>query len=200
MRKLFFAALVVLISTVCLYGQNSGHKFEAGVGYAPFFLVSVDDGQSVPYKCNAYLEWRYNFAANRVGKVFDVGAKLDYKTFPTDSYDMRAVAYYGTQHGVSLLAFADLNFNPGGKINPFIGLGLGPGVLINNWKTTKVVYPEAITPDYPYMPTGAYSEFIFVACPRIGLELFSHLRLSASVDVSLADTRWPVCLNVGWVF
>ena len=200
MRKLFFAALIVLVSTVSLYGQGGGHKFEAGVGYAPLFLQIAEDAQSVPYKCNAYLEWRYNFAPNSVGKVLDAGAKLDYKTFPTSVYDMGSVSYYGTQHGVTLLALADLNLNPGGIINPYFGLGLGPGLLMNHWKQSKIDYPIK-NPDYPLMDTPSVeSEFIVVASPRIGLELFNHLRVSASVDLSLSDTRWPVCFNVGWVF
>ena len=131
MRRIIIASLIALFSTINLSGQNAGHKFEVGVGYAPLFLVSVDDGQTVPYKCSTYLEWRYDF-----GKHIDVGARLDYKTFPTSCYDMSAVVYKGTQHDVSFLAFADFNFKPGQRINPFIGFGIGPGVLINHWKSS----------------------------------------------------------------
>ena len=200
MRKVIIIPIILLLSSLCLYGQSGGNKLELGAGYAPFFLTSVDDGQTVPYKCNAYIEWRYVFGANKAGRAFDVGAKLDYKTFPTSTYDMTAVNYSGTQHDIALLVLADLNFNPGGKVNPFIGIGLGPGVLINNWKSSEVLHPEVLSPDYYIMPTGLYPEYVFIASPRVGIELFRHLRLSASVDCSLSDTRWPVCFSIGWSF
>lgn len=199
MRKLIILSLIALIPAVSAFGQNAGHKFEAGLGFAPFLLASVDDGQTVPYKYDAYLEWRYEFDTNNAGRSFDVGAKLDYKAFPTKAYNMGTTIYSGTQHDIALLAIADFNFNPGGKVNPFIGLGLGPGVLINNWKGSKSLYSESESHD-PAFKLGAYSNFVFIACPRIGVELFQHLRLSASVDGSLSDTRWPLCFSVGWTF
>lgn len=194
MRKLFLAALVVLVSTVSLYGQNRGHKFEVGAGFAPFFLSSVDDGIQFPFKIDAYAEWRYDF-----GKHVDLGAKLDYKICPARVYDfMSGVSYDGTQHYGALLALADYNFLPGNKVNPFIGIGLGPAMIIDNEKRSQIAYER----EGQYVaPLGTYPpDFMFVATPRIGIELFNHLRLSTSVDMSLEDTSWPVCLNVGWVF
>ena len=199
MRKFIILSLIALLPAVSVFGQNAGHKFEVGAGFAPFLLASVDDGQTVPYKYDAYLEWRYEFDTNSAGRSFDVGAKLDYKAFPTKAYNMGTTIYSGTQHDIALLAIADFNFNPGGKVNPFIGLGLGPGVLINDWKNSKGLNPESESHD-PAFKLGAYSNLVFIACPRIGVELFQHLRLAASVDGSLSDTRWPLCFSVGWTF
>ena len=190
MRRILLSALAVLVSTICLSGQNNGHKYEVGIGYAPFFLAHVDDGVSIPYKYNAYAEWRYDF-----GNHIDVGAKLDYKTFPSEGYDfLDMISYKGTQHDVAALAFADYNHMPGQKINLFFGLGLGPGMIIDHWKTSQGYRErEGNTP-------LADSQFMIVAMPRVGLEFFQQLRFAASVDMSLSDTRWPVCFSVGWTF
>ena len=190
MRRILLSALAVLVSAICLSGQNNAHKFEVGIGYAPYFLAHVDDGISIPYKYNAYAEWRYDF-----GKHIDEGAKLDYKTFPNDSYDFVShISYKGTQHDVTVLAYADYNHMPGKEINLFFGLGLGPGVIMNHWKTSQGYGSrEAKTP-------FVNSQFMIVASPRIGLEFFQHLRFAASVDMSMSDTRWPVCFSVGWTF
>ena len=190
MRRILLSALALIVSAFCLSGQNGSHKYEIGIGYAPYFLAHVDDGVSIPYKYNVYAEWRYDF-----GNHIDVGAKLDYKTFPSSAYDFTfLVLYEGKQHDVAVLAYADYNHMPGKAVNLFFGLGLGPGVIMNHWKTSQGYgNREGKTP-------VVNSEFMVVVCPRIGLEFFQHLRLATSVDLSMSDTRWPVCFSVGWTF
>ena len=201
MRKLILLFLFAFVSAG-LYGQTAGHKFEAGVGYSPFTLFTVDCGYNAPYRCNAYFEWRYEFDKNTVDKSFDLGAKLDYKTFPiSTAYDYYA-SYYGTRHDIALLAVGDFNLNLGGIVNPFMGLGFGPGILIEHWTSSKTEdIPEEYKPYYSYKPIPSVNScFTVIASPRIGIELFRHLRISASVDISLYDFRLPVCFNVGWTF
>ena len=194
--KRIFSVVLMLSAAISLFGQNAGHKFEIGVGYAPFFLEVVEDGKRMPYEGDAYFEWRYDF-----GNHLDIGAKLDYKYCPVSVYDMGAVEYFGDQHYGALLALVDFNFLPGRKINPFIGIGAGGGLTLDVWKSQKVVDQE-IYDAAKTMSLGAKDpSFLFVASPRIGVELFNHLRLAASVDMSSAtDTRWPICFNIGWTF
>ena len=174
--KRIITLILALSAAVSLFGQNAGHKFEIGVGYAPFFLAIVEDGVRMPYEGDAYIEWRYDF-----GNHFDVGAKLDYKYYPVDLFYGNAVRYYGDQHYGALLALADFKFLPGKKVNPFIGVGAGAGFILDVWKSQKVERPEYHDAAKD-MPLGAKDPTIlFVAAPRIGVELFSHLRLSASV-------------------
>ena len=187
-------AILALLPAARLSAQN---KFELGGGYAPFFLVTADDAVHIPYKVDAYFEWRYDF-----GNHWDVGAKLDYKTFPIqDFYSWEAGAIInGYQHFGAILAVADFNLLPGKTVNPFIGLGLGPGFIVNHYTAIEYRYEEYIRPDFK---PGFYPPWVFpVLVPKIGVELFHHLRLSTSVDCDLAmgDTRWPVCFNLGWVF
>ena len=56
--KRIITLILALSAAVCLFGQNAGHKFEIGVGYAPFFLAIVEDGVRMPYEGDAYIEWR----------------------------------------------------------------------------------------------------------------------------------------------
>ena len=191
MLKRLIALLIILIPSFSVFGQRSGHHLEVGAGYAPYFLVIVDDGIQMPHKCDAYLEWRYS-----MGEHLSVGAMIDYKTNPISSVDY-VVTYSGTQHYGALLATAEYSLFPGKTINPFIGVGIGPAMIINHWKEMKTE-PGHEIPDFPL---GVRSpEYLFAAMPRIGFELFGHLRLSTSVDMSAADTRWPVCFNVGLTF
>ena len=186
-------AILTLLPASRLSAQN---KFELGGGYAPFFLVLAEDALSVPYKVDAYFEWRYDF-----GKHWAVGAKVDYKTFKIHDYAYDADAIIdGVQPYGALLAVADFCFCPGKAVNPYIGIGLGPGFIVNHFTAIEFQHEESIRPD---IKPGVYPPWVFpVFAPRIGVELFHHLRLSTSVDCDLAmgDTRWPVCFNLGWVF
>ena len=193
--KRIITLILALSAAVSLFGQNAGHKFEIGVGYAPFFLEISDDGVRMPYEGDAYIEWRYDF-----GNHFDVGAKLDYKYCPiTTGEGKNQITYSGDQHYGALLALADFKFLPGKKVNPFIGVGAGAGFILDVWQ--KVDNPQNYDSS-KLMPLGAKDpSFFFVAVPRIGVELFYHLRLSASVDLSGAgNSRAPICFNIGWTF
>ena len=182
MRKLFIAALVVLVSTVSLYGQNSGPKVEVGVNYSPkenFALA--DDIPNMRYKFGAYGECRWS-----LGKHFETGARLDAKVGPIEHFliNDNALAISG-----GLLAVADFNLFPGKTVNPFIGFGLGPGFGMHN-----------NTLDHLWG-----GQFLIYADARLGIELFRHLRLS--VDYSLPYSRggFPEMFttlnaNIGWVF
>ena len=181
MRRLYFAALIVLISTVSLYGQTGGHKVEVGINYSPKENFASSDGiPNMLYKFGAYGEYRWS-----LGKHFEAGVRLDAKAGPIGprNFNDNALAVSG-----DLLAVADFNLFPGKTVNPFIGLGLGPGfgmhndTLDNLWGGQFLIYADA----------------------RVGIELFRHLRLS--VDYSLpawwshGEIYTTLNVNIGWVF
>lgn len=183
MRRLFIATLLVFV-TAGLYGQNGGHKVEVGAGLAPFYVSTVESGIQAPLTYAAYAEWRNDF-----GHHLDVGAKLDYKISPATVKDFTSGSSFGgTQHYGTLLALADYNFRPAKTFNPFIGVGIGPALQIDN-AARNTVSPGKYNP-----------KVLFVASPRIGIELSRHLRISTSIDLSLNDTKYPICFNVGWTF
>lgn len=182
MRKFLFAALVVLISTVSLYGQNSGRKVEVGINYSPkenFALA--DDIPNMLYKFGAYGEYRWI-----LGKHFEAGARLDAKVGPIGPSDFtdNALAISG-----DLLAVADFNLFPGKTVNPYIGFGLGPGFGMHN-ETLDHLWG---------------GQFLIYADARVGIELFCHLRLSVDYSLPYWGGSFPEMFttlnaNIGWVF
>ena len=62
-------------------------------------------------------------------------------------------------------------------------------------------------PEGAVSPVGFWNSGGFlVVAPRIGAQLYNHLRLSVSADITTdeaearAQTRWPACFNIGWTF
>ena len=195
MLRRLTTTIIALLTAISLLGQNPGHKLEIGGGYAPFFVSSVDDGIYCRYRTDAYVEYRYDF-----GTHIDVGAKLDYKNSPAACYDMGAANWEGFLHFIGLFAVSDINFNPGGKIRPFIGLGIGPALFAKHWTSVTVYNPEHIPDSYPKAP---YTDYIFTPAltVRAGIEVFKHLRLALNADAFLnSSSEWPACISVGWVF
>ena len=194
MKRFILMIAVITVFHITVEAQDKRlNQLEIGAGYAPFFLASADDSYAIPFKADLYCEWRHN-----LGRFFDVGAKLDYKLYPVSIVDRYAgFTYKGLQLYSALLAYADLNLRPCKKVGLFAGLGLGPGMIVDDWIMVEENNPrEGMEPQRGLMTP----EYFFVVAPRVGVELFNHLRLAASVDLSLADTRWPLCLSVGWSF
>ncbi len=178
--KLFALFCILLFTAPNVMGQSS-NRYEAGIGYAPFYVAVSDDNFSKRFDIAAYFEWRHEFS-----KHFDLGAKLNYTVGPAE------YGYKGSGHYLGALAVADFNAFPGKSINPYIGLALGPaaGLSID--------------------PSRGRNQAVFMltVSPRIGFELFSHLRVSASMDIfaynpfeaSLEAAFMPLCFNLGWTF
>ena len=169
------------------------NQLEIGAGYAPFFLASADDSYAIPFKADLYCEWRHN-----LGRFFDVGAKLDYKLYPVSIVDRYAgFTYKGLQLYGALLASLGFNLGLFDNVGLFAGVGIGSALILNDWVAVSYDNPR----DAEIPQRGLENpDYLFVAVPRVGVELFNHLRLSASVDLSLADTRWPLCFAMGWTF
>lgn len=177
-QKLLITTILVLLS-VSISAQN---KLELGVNYSPKENFTLAEGvPNMLYKFGAYGEYRWI-----LGNHFDAGARLDCKIGPIGPT-------YLTDNALSisgdLLAVADFNLFPGKTVNPFIGLGLGPGFGMDNetldhlWGGSFIIYAQA----------------------RLGLELFRHLRLSVDYSMPYSRGRIPELFttldaNIGWVF
>lgn len=110
------------------------------------------------------LEMRYNFDQ----KPFDLGFQLGLTT------NMRHVA--GTDYDdeqtnrvLQLALVSDWNFAQGRKVNPYAGLGLGVG------------HRDIVNEDYYPAGDGTWT---LIAMPRVGVELFRHLRLTLSSNIA----------------
>lgn len=200
-RTLLAIALCALCATSVCAQDKLPVRLEIGAGLAPLFLMGVGDSFDVPYKADAYVEARYD-----LGEYFDVGLKADYKFNPikgeSPAYDRR-VGYRGHQHYGGLIATAGLKIPVNDRFLFFLGLGFGPGMVRKS--ITEADMDSA--PEGAVSPVGSWNSGCFlVVVPRIGAQLYRHLRLSLSADLTTdaaearAETRWPVCLNIGWTF
>lgn len=202
MKRILLAIVlsVVCATAVCAQDRSPVH-FEMGTGFAPLFLMGVEDSFTVPYKADAYVEARYD-----LGEYFDLGLKADYKFNPIKGesrvYD-GLISYRGHQHYGGLIATAGLKIPVNDRLLFFMGMGFGPGMVAKS--ITEADMDSA--PEGAVSPVGSWNSGCFlVVAPRIGAQLYNHLRLSISADLTTdaaedrAETRWPVCLNIGWTF
>lgn len=180
MKTNFIAVCLLLIIAPNAFAQTA-NRFEAGVGYAPFYLAVSEDYFNKKFDIAAYFEWRH-VASNH----FDYGAKLNYTIGPAQE------GLKGTAHYLGALAVADFNAFPGKTVNPYIGIALGPAAGLSADVSRG---------------RNTFS-FLLSVSPRIGFELFNHLRVSASMDIvaynpfraGLVAAYMPMCFNVGWTF
>lgn len=195
---LAIALCAVCATAVCAQDRSPVH-FEVGTGFAPLFLMGVEDSFTVPYKADAFVEARYD-----LGEYFDLGLKADYKFNPIKGENPAVpFSYKGHQHYGGLIATAGLKIPANDRLLFFMGMGFGPGVVKKS--ITEANMDRA--PEGAVSPVGSWNSGCFlVVAPRIGAQLYNHLRLSISADLTTdtaedtAETRWPVCLNIGWTF
>ncbi|MBQ1168552.1 MAG: hypothetical protein II143_05560 [Bacteroidales bacterium] len=195
---LAIALCAVCATAVCAQDRSPVH-FEVGTGFAPLFLMGVEDSFDVPYKADAYVEARYD-----LGEYFDLGLKADYKYNPIKGENPAVpFSYKGHQHYGGLIATAGLKIPANDRLLFFMGMGFGPGVVKKS--ITEANMDRA--PEGAVSPVGSWNSGCFlVVAPRIGAQIYHHLRLSLSADLTTdaaedrAETRWPVCLNIGWTF
>ncbi len=195
---LAIALCAVCATAVCAQDRSPVH-FEVGTGFAPLFLMGVEDSFDVPYKADVYVEARYD-----LGEYFDLGLKADYKFNPIKGENPAVpFSYKGHQHYGGLIATAGLKIPANDRLLFFMGMGFGPGVVKKS--ITEANMDRA--PEGAVSPVGSWNSGCFlVVAPRIGAQLYHHLRLSLSADLTTdaaedrAETRWPVCLNIGWTF
>ena len=200
MRRFLFVVVFCLLFAPVVSAQDKlPVRFEVGAGFAPLFLMGVEDSFDVPYKLDAYFEARYD-----LGRFFDLGLKADYKANPIKGENPHVpVTQTGHQHYGGLIATAGLKIPVNERFLFFAGLGFGPGMVR---KTIAEVDMDGALGGAVY-PGGTRDSGLFlVVAPRIGAQLYDHLRLSISADLTTdeaedrAETRWPVCLNIGWTF
>ena len=195
---LAIALCAVCATAVCAQDRSPVH-FEVGTGFAPLFLMGVEDSFDVPYKADAYVEARYD-----LGEYFDLGLKADYKFNPIKGENPAVpFSYRGRQHYGGLIATAGLKIPANDRLLFFMGMGFGPSV--GKKSITEANMDRA--PEGAVSPVGSWNSGCFlVVAPRIGAQLYRHLLLSLSADLTTdaaedrAETRWPVCLNIGWTF
>ena len=107
------------------------------------------------------LSMRYNIPETR----FDCGITADFTGVIRD-FERNPHTYQQTNRILSLALTGAYNFRQGKKVNPFAGIGIGVGF-----------YDTVGDRIYDVSGTGA----VFI--PKVGVELWSHLRVFASAHI-----------------
>lgn len=179
------AAIMLLLSlpeAASAYG-NSGQRYRSSAGGNNVRRIEVEAGGGFIYAGS--------YAGNQAkpGMVLFVEARHN---FPMTPFDVSLQAVTGSfsrkddnlavNLNIGGIFFADWNWRPGRAASPFIGLGIGAAAV------------ESMG-----ISSGHMQEAAFVLNPRIGIELFEHLRIT----LEYKRTR-PYCsflgLNVGFAF
>lgn len=107
------------------------------------------------------LEMRYNFEDS----PWDCGLMVDISTARWEFEPQSDMAQVNRSPAVALTG--DYNFRQGKKVNPFVGAGVG------------VAFCDVL--DFEYCPSPGNS---FYFAPRVGVELFHHLRLASQFNIT----------------
>lgn len=180
---IFLLGAILVFASKAQLGAQAKYSVEVEVG-AQGVLGSKVTYQKVNPGFGLYVEGRLNLP----NTGFDVGFHASTSSIARteDSYS------YDTKLYPLLLFVSDYNFMISGKVTPFAGIGIG---ACDCW--------------YDYLETDGFREspyvssvdsFHFAVSPRIGVELFKHLRLS--VDYTYTGNRLSnfMRFNLGVVF
>lgn len=183
MKKTIVIAVLSILVILPVGKALAQNKLEVGVNFAPREnLAAADDIPNMLYKYGAYGEYRWV-----LGKFFDFAAHLDAKAGPIGFYDYQSKKSHSEGFSISgdILAVADFNLFSGKTVNPYIGIGLGPGFGMHN-ATLDDLFA---------------GHFFIYTDLRAGLELFRHFRISVDYSVPLLSEMFiTLNVNVGWVF
>lgn len=178
-KSLFMAAMAVFALSPLRAQTNSVRpiEFEMHVGATTPIGGMHDTDKKVGPALG--VEMRYNFK----NSPFDVGFAIDLTTarygWKPDEYDR------SQSNRTAFLGFTgDYNFRQGGKVNPFVGMGLGIGI-----HDALVDVIEETNDQTTSFPTIS---------PRVGVELWRHLRLTLVANITCKYYN-NVGINVGYV-
>lgn len=175
MKKTIAILLVMILSAGVLSakprekGEIRAVEFEIGGGvvFGNYMKNFVNDGG-----LSLFIETRYNIPE----LPFDIGLQAS-----VSSYGGNNNGYDVTNRG-SLITFVDYNFRYFKKIDFFAGLGVGMGMT-----------------DFKYMfgdRRNVSLDRTLVVNPRVGIELFHHLRITA--EYRLMDRYYSYFgINIG---
>ena len=160
--KNFLLILVITITvTFGISAQNNDvQRVEGGV----FAAMTVPLDNYHDYRnligCGFGFEMRYNIPQT----ALDCGVMMDFNS-SRHHYNLPnyIATFNDSKDSWGIVAVGDYNFRQGKKINPFAGLGIGVGFCASHGEVSiDAKGPTAL----------------FV--PRIGVEIFHHIRLTAS--------------------
>ncbi|MDE7466171.1 MAG: acyloxyacyl hydrolase [Muribaculaceae bacterium] len=156
-KYLSFIMLFLLCNITALAEEVQKFEGEVSVGFT-VPLADYYDGDKI-LGPDFGLELRYNIPRTR----WDCGLALDVST-AVYQYDAGCDQ---SNRSINLMAVGDYNLKQGSKFNPYAGMGMG----VSFYDAVNVV---------TYKDSGT----AFVFRPRVGIEMFRHLRIEAFFTVT----------------
>lgn len=163
MKRINLCGLIFFLFSITFYAQDiKRYEGEAYLGLTSP-LGNYHQGKAIvgpelglEIRCNLpYSKWDYGILANVSTSVYE----LDGDTLSEWYWEQ-------SNRSINIMSVCDYNFRQESKFNPYIGLGVG----ISLYDTiNEVVYDES----------GVAAVFR----PRIGIELFRHLRIGAYANI-----------------
>lgn len=183
MKKIILVtALAVLFSSAALAQNYNVKPFEFEIGAGMTMGGKAGLTKVVPGP-NAYLEARVN--------LFDSPWDVAVQTSFGGAFRKQDDKLYTSGNKFGITAFADYNFRRWDRVAPFVGLGVGRTAVVSTMPSigadgtvvsSKTTYPA------------------FILNPRVGVEVFDHLRLSAEYKFTFHKESSYFALNLGFAF
>jgi opacity protein-like surface antigen len=164
-KHIYFVVLYILCALSCIAQNIQKFEGEATIGFT-VPLGNYHNGEKMVGP-DFGLELRHNIPHT----PWDCGVLLNATTAVYKYDEVPKTEWYREQsnRSVSVILMGDYNFKQGSKFNPYIGVGLG----ISSYEAINEVM---------YKSSG--TSFIFR--PRVGIELFRHLRVGMFSSISRA--------------
>lgn len=162
---------IFLLGLMCLgfsaKAQKEVQEFEGGLNVG--FCVPVESYRDGTAKLGQVLgiAGRYNIPYSEWSIGLEVQINCMRRDFHLIDNAGNSFKTDNNNRTTTIAAVADYNFKQGCKVNPYVGLGLG------------IAYNQAITSYY-----NINTSTNLLISPRIGVELFHHLRIGAGFMVS----------------
>lgn len=192
-NKLFCSVLSILVGLTCLSGQEAGSSaFEIGAGLNIYGTLGATGGPFRYFSPGIYGEYRYG-AAER----FDIGAQLNYRFGNGESDYFVDVGQWKLRFNqVNLKAVADFKMCPSRAVRPFIGVGVGAGLI----REERI--GDLSTVSWTVSPVEKW--FFGTVGPRLGIHI-KRFRVAIETDLAFDTEHWDsvataTALNVGYSF
>ena len=181
---LLFAGAILYGNVMFAQKNNTNVKafeFEVGAGFA---AGSKDGMPSMIPGPQFLLEARTNLKDT----PWDLGFQLAYGGI----YRNDRFHNYATTNRFSMVAFTDYNFRYWDRICPFAGIGVGRTTIRSEFpdSSSESLEPAVLSSTYPAL----------VLNPRVGVEFFNHLRLTAEYKWTFDRRSSYFALNIGFAF
>ncbi|MEG0807612.1 MAG: hypothetical protein RR410_04595 [Alistipes sp.] len=185
MKKLLISGVFVLL-VISAYTQNYNSvrrmEYEVGIGVNKAHKINEAVAKA---GLQLYLETRMNI----IDTPFDIGVQALFGSFdrkPDYALYEHTIRYRGT-----LVFLTDYNLRKWKRVQPFVGLGLGMSFVDDTHSRYE--------PDMSRRMEQTSYDRSFVFNPRIGVELFSHVRVTAEYKWMKKDYSY-FGFNLGFVF